>query len=214
MQIFRKTVQWFIPCIALLVLGFWANPAIAQVEEVAVGITPSCPYGLEACWAGAYDALSRLEGVESVSKRPDAYNCTAKLRIKSNSLPDPEKWAGQLKQLVDEAYGFRGVEVSVCGTLESHDGSLAIRVPGVERPITLVPFQHKLQWNSKKDSPRQPEPDERDAHKELATRAKDAKDSPLKIRVTGPLTKSQDGYQLEVREVTVQRIAAKDGPQK
>ena len=36
--------------------------------------------------------------------------------------------------------------------------------------------------------------------------AKESKVSPLKVLVTGPLTKSRDGYVLEVREVFVQKI--------
>ncbi len=33
-------------------IALWAERAGAQVSEVVVGITPTCPYGLVACWAG------------------------------------------------------------------------------------------------------------------------------------------------------------------
>ncbi len=67
----------------------------------------------------------RMECVESVDKTPNAYNCTASVHLKDNSLPDPDKWAEQFKKTVDQAYGFRGVEVSISGTVEAHDGVLA-----------------------------------------------------------------------------------------
>src|SRR5207249_890529 len=151
------------PC-ALLAFALWAEPAGAQVKKVDVGITPSCPYGLAACWAGAYEALGRLEGVESVEKTPNGDNCTAGVRLKGHGLPDPDQWASQFKAMVDQAYQFRGVEVTVSGKLEGGDAGLVLQVPGVEQPIALAPLRHKLQWNPKKEAPHQPEPDERDAH--------------------------------------------------
>ena len=144
---------------ALLALGVVGRPAGAQVSEVVVGITPTCPYGLVACWAGAYDAVMRIECVESVDQTPNAYNCTASVRLKDNRLPDPDKWAEQFKKTVDQAYGFRGVEVSISGTVEARDGVLALCVPGIDRTIALAPLRHKLQWNAAKAAPRQPEPD-------------------------------------------------------
>src|SRR5258705_9856684 len=47
--------------------------ASAQVTEVVVGITPTCPYGISACSAVANEALGQLEDVESVAKIPDSY---------------------------------------------------------------------------------------------------------------------------------------------
>ena len=112
------------------------SPPRAQVREVVVGVTPTCPYGLMACWAGAYEALVRIDGVESVEKTPNAYNCTASVRLKGNGLPDPDKWASQFKAMVDQAYGFRGVEVTVSGQLEGRRRPRP-PVPGVEQPIAV-----------------------------------------------------------------------------
>src|SRR5262249_23758020 len=39
--------------------------------KVVVGLTGTCPYGIAACWGGAHEALSRLEGVQSVDPIPD-----------------------------------------------------------------------------------------------------------------------------------------------
>ncbi|MBV8455328.1 MAG: DUF1939 domain-containing protein, partial [Acetobacteraceae bacterium] len=38
----------------------------ATGTRVAIGLTSRCPYGLGACWGGAYEALQTLDGVQSV----------------------------------------------------------------------------------------------------------------------------------------------------
>jgi galactose oxidase len=199
MRSIRNFVRRALPLCSLLAVASWAGPATAQVREVVVGITPTCPYGLAVCWAGAYEALGRMEGVESVDRTPNADVCTAAVRVKGGRLPDPEKWASQFKAMVDEAYAFRGVEVTVSGTLEGGDDGLVLRVPGVETQIAPGPLRHKLQWNPKEVALREPETDERDAYQQLASRVKDAKGEGLKVQMTGPLTKSDRGYTLEVR---------------
>lgn len=42
-----------------------------QQPPVVVGFTPLCPYGLGPCWAGAYDALKRMNDIELVRPMPD-----------------------------------------------------------------------------------------------------------------------------------------------
>jgi galactose oxidase len=178
----------------------WPNHAIAQIHEVVVGVTPTCPYGIKACWAGAYHALGRIDGVESVATTPDAYNCTASLRLKPQALPDPDGWAAAFTAKVGKAYVFRGVEVTVEGSVEKDGDAPTLRVPGIPQPIALTPLEHKLQWNFKKAASRQPEPDERDALAQLVLKAKNAGKSAFKVQVTGPFTRTERGYSLEVRE--------------
>jgi galactose oxidase len=195
---------------AILALALWVEFTGAQVapsanpscrgREVVVGITPSCPYGLKACWAGAYEALERLEGVDSVAALPSAESCTASVCLKDKGLPDPAKWASQFKLQVGQIYEFRGVEVTVSGTVERADGGLVLRVPELKQPITLGPLQHKLQWDSKEKAPRKPEPDELHAQKQLASKVKEANAEGGSVQVTGPLMKSKQGYILEVRK--------------
>jgi galactose oxidase len=38
----------------------------ATDTRVTIGATPKCPYGLGACWAGAYEALKGLNRVAAV----------------------------------------------------------------------------------------------------------------------------------------------------
>jgi hypothetical protein len=183
-----------------MLLALSPRPASAQVREVVVGITPNCPYGIKACWGGAHEGLRKLEGITSVDTSPDAYNCTGGVRLKGKGLPDPDKWAAQFKEAVDQNYAFRGVEVTVEGVLEKKEDGLTIRVPGIDEPLHLAALHNKLQWNFKKGAARQPEPDEKDAFDALSCVVKISKGPGAKIVATGPLRKEANGYVLEVRE--------------
>jgi hypothetical protein len=177
--------------------------AAAEVKEVIVGVTMTCPYenAIEGnCFSGAHLALLQIEGVKSVDQRADSYNCTARVQLEKNALPDPDEWKKQFTDRVGQACLFRGIEVTVVGAVEASDGGLALRVGGIERPIKLQPLQHKLQWNARKGAARQPEPDERDAYDQLFAK-KDAPGNQLSsVRVTGPLLKTETGLTVEVRE--------------
>jgi hypothetical protein len=157
-----------------------------------------------------------LEGVEAVAAVPNAYNCTAQVRVRGGGLPDVDRWARQFKAAVGDVYVFRGVEVTVSASLETKGkgGTPVLQVPGLKQSIALAPLQHKLQWNFKKRSARQPEPDERDAYRELAARARDhdAATGRLTIQVTGPLRMTDKGYVLEVREYFLAGDRPKKGP--
>jgi galactose oxidase len=188
------------PALSALAVLLWVAPGEAQVTDLIVGITPTCPYGLSACWGGAYEALGRLEGVDSVAKTPDSYNCTAHLHLKEDGLPNFEKWPDQFKSSVGEVYLFRGVEATIEGSIDDEDGVLVLHAPGIKPRIVLGPLQHKLQWNFRKGAGRQPEPDERDAYPQLAAGKKEAKNAAFKVQATGPLKATDKGYILEVRE--------------
>jgi galactose oxidase len=194
---FRSAVVCWLP---VLTLALGASSSRAQVSEVVVGITPSCPYGIGACWAGAYEALGRLDGVKSVARTPNAYNCTAIVHLKSASLPDVEHWTEQFKSMVGQLYEFRGVEATVEGLVEQNDGGLVVRLPGLEQPVALLPLEHKLQWNFKRGAARQPEPVEQASFDELRARRRAATSGELRVQVTGPLRKTEKGTVLEVRE--------------
>jgi hypothetical protein len=187
-------------CCAPLTFALWSEPARAQVTEVVVGVTPTCIYGMNACWGGAYQALGRLDDVETVERTPDAYNCTAHLFLKDKALPDIDQWAEQFRSIVGQSYVFRGVEVTVVGSIEGREDGLNLQVPGLKQPVTLAPLQHKLQWNFAKASARQPEPDEQAAYAQFADKSKATMPGPVKVQVTGPLRKTDTGVVLEVRE--------------
>lgn len=201
-------LQWItLPCRcltwAILALALGTRPAGAQVREVVVGITTACPYenAIESnCWSSAYRALRRLEGVKSVDEFANGYNCTARVYLKDNAIPDPDLWVSQFKEAIGQAHVFRGVELTVEGTVAGGEGGITLRVPGIDHRIPLRPLEHKLQWNARKGAARQPEPDERDAYEQLASQVKALTAAGLKANVTGPLRKADGLYTLEVRE--------------
>jgi len=193
---FRSVFFW----LPLLTLVLGGSPSRAQVSEVVVGVTPSCPYGIGACWAGAFETLGRLDGVKSVARTPDGYNCTAVVHLKTAGLPDVDQWTEQFNAMVGRLYVFRGVEATVEGSVEQKDEGLVMRIPGLEQRVALLPLEHKLQWNFKRASARQPEPDEQAAFNELLAKRRAAKPGEFKVQVTGPLRKTDKGTVLEVRE--------------
>jgi len=178
--------------------------AEAQVKDVVVGITTTCPYenAIEgSCWSGAYWALVQLDGVKAADKSANGYNCTARIYLADNVSPDPGKWAEQFKKIVGKTYVFRGVEVTVRGTVDGDGNGLIARIPGLNKAVKLQPFTHKLQWNFKKKAPRQPEADESNAYRDLLARKRDNRAGILgDMELTGPFTMTDKEYVIEVRE--------------
>src|SRR6185295_18779271 len=188
----KPSHRFTIPSAFLMLLPFPVS-ASAQVREVVVGVTPTCPYGLTGCWGGASEGLSRLTGVESVGKSPDAYNSTAHVYLKDrDALPDVEKWRQDFKSVANDAYGFRGVEVTIEARVISQDETLSLRLPNQKSELRLAPLKHKLQWNFKKGRARQPEPDETTAYDSLQAAARKAPKGELPVLITGSLVQ-RDG---------------------
>jgi galactose oxidase len=188
--------------LAAAVLGLAVpTTAAAQVSrDVVVGVTPTCPYGIAACGTGAREGLLRVEGVRLVANTPDKYNCTFDVRLEAGALPDLDRWRRQFKAVVGDAFGFRGVEVTVTGALSERDGALTLRADGLKEPITLAPFEHKLQWNFRAGTAREPEPAEAEAYKRLKAAYRKAAGRPEKVELTGPLRAGTRGPVVEVRE--------------
>lgn len=177
-----------------------AAPAPAGILDIVVGVTPSCPEGFMGCWGDATKALRMLEGVESVATNPDAYNATASIHVKADHLPDPDKWREQFQELLGERIHFRGVEVTVEGTLKSEGDALFLFLPESPQPLRLAVLQDKLQWNYRKKRARGVEEEEQRAYAELVAIAGKAASKPLIVQVTGPLRASDGSRVIEVRE--------------
>lgn len=184
----------------LVLAGSLVGPAaFGQVKDVVVGVTPTCPYGLSACWGGAREALLKLDGVAAVEAAPDKYNCTAQVRLKGNALPDVEKWKDQFQAGVGKVYEFRGVEATVEGVVRVEGDTVTIDVPGVPTPIRLAPLKNKLQWNFRKKAARQAEPEEASAFETLSAVVRQ-REKAATVSLTGALGKDKAGPTLEVRE--------------
>jgi hypothetical protein len=180
-----------------------AAPAHAGILEIVVGVTPSCPEGFMGCWGEISQALRMLEEVESVAINPDVYNATASVHLRGDRLPDPDRWREQFYKMLGERIGFRGVEVTVEGSLSTEGGSLLLSLSESPQPLRLAVLQNKLQWNFKKKRPRGIEEEEARSYEELIEVAEKAPFKPLIVHVTGPLRVSDGSLVLEVREFFV-----------
>ena len=93
-----------------------------RAPEVVLGITGLCPYGIGACWAGAYEALHQLERVAYVAPVPDAQASTATLVLGDDGLPPLDRWQEQFARVVNGSYRLRGAEVTLTGRVAVRGG--------------------------------------------------------------------------------------------
>lgn len=183
--------------------------AAIQAEEsqppVVVGITPTCPYGLSACWAGAYEALRHLHGVRVVRPIPNADDSTAYVYLQHAGLPDVDVWPAQFASIANEIHIFRGVEITVEGCIQAHDGSsLTMEGNDVRPPLALQPIKQadKIQWDAATGSVKSLTSLEQGAFQSLQETVQHGGGS-LSATITGPLKRSDQAYVLEVRQFSV-----------
>ncbi|MGH3987336.1 MAG: galactose oxidase-like domain-containing protein, partial [Pseudonocardiaceae bacterium] len=174
--------------------------------RVTVGLTAKCPYGLGACWGGAYEALKKLGGVAAVRPIANAEHSTADVYLRDQGLPDLDGWPEQIARWANGSYDFRGVEVTVTGTLGEHDGMLQLTGPSFDAPVSLMPLSEgtKLQWDYQTRSVRDTTRDERDAYQNLTGRYQELRGGDEPTRVTGPLARTGNGWVLYVRKFETQ----------
>jgi hypothetical protein len=172
-------------------------PAEARGTEVLIGLTGTCPYGIGACWGGAYDALGRLDGVGFVNPVPDTADSTAQVFLTDDGLPDLNTWTDQFYGTVNGTYHLRGFEVTVRGALGARDGRLLLRETDTRPEVQLGPLSiDKVQWDRAAAAPQPPEQREIRAYDELA--AAGLADG-ANVTVTGPLTQTGSSHRLHVR---------------
>ncbi len=171
---------------------------------VTIGITPTCPYGIQACWGGAKDALQRLSGVEEVRYSADRHDSTAQVHLQSDALPDLDLWRKEFAGVANASYTLRGIEMTLGGVVSEIGGRLTLMGTGERPPLPLAPLEagDKVQWNF---ATRQNWPvlaDEQSAYQDLLNRVQ-TNPPPPKVTVTGPLVKNGNGFSLEVRHFAV-----------
>jgi len=174
--------------------------AAAKGTAVVVGITGTCPYGIGACWGGAYEALHRLERVDLVNPIANADDSTAEVFLKDESLPALDRWDERFRSIVDGRYVLRGLEVTLQGVIEERDGQLFLTASGPRPRVLLGPLAaaDKIQWNRAAGVPKPLEEAEALAYERLAAASRDLADG-QQVSVTGPLKQTDAGYQLQVR---------------
>jgi galactose oxidase len=172
----------------------------AKGTSVIVGITGTCPYGIGACWGGAYEALQRLDGVSLVSPMPDTDDSTAEVFLKDERLPALHQWDQEFKGIVNGTYVMRGVEVTLQGVIEQRDKQLFLagrgRRPAVQ--LTPLPAAERIQWNHAMRQLKSLEEHEALAYEKLAA-VLAGLPGRQRVTVTGPLKQAGVEYQLRVR---------------
>ncbi|MGD1074373.1 MAG: galactose oxidase-like domain-containing protein, partial [Bryobacteraceae bacterium] len=182
-----------------------AIQAREKKPPVVVGVTPTCPYGISACWGGAYEALKHLHGIRLIRPLPNAEDSTAYVYLAHEGLPDLDAWPTEFAKIANGTHHFRGVEVTVEDVVQIHEGdTLIVHGDDLRPPLLLRPMEpaDKIQWDFSKGSAKPLDPAEQQAYSTLQEHVKAAGGS-LRAAVTGPLKKSEHGYLLEVRTFSV-----------
>src|SRR5262249_24004504 len=173
----------------------------AKGTAVVVGITGTCPYGIGACWGGAYEALRRLQRVELVNPVPNTDDSTAEVFLIDDRLPPLEDWHKQFRSMVNGTYEIRGVEVTLKGGIEEREGNLFLAGSGQQPRVRLVPLRamDKIQWNHAMRERKPVDPDEALAYERLAAAVTGLPGGGQQVTITGPLDQTPAGYQLYLR---------------
>jgi hypothetical protein len=158
---------------------------------VVVGITPSCPYGIGACWGGAFAALRQLSDVDIVRPLPDTADSIAFVYLRQDTLPDLDAWRDQFAKVANGTYVMRGLEMTISGTVTEHLARLALGGTPTRPELVLAPLQaaDKVQWDFATRTSKPMSDDEVSAFARLSA-ALAANPAGATVQVTGPLKKS------------------------
>jgi galactose oxidase len=173
-------------------------------SPVTVGVTPSCPYGIGACWGGAFDALQRLSNIEVVRPLPDTANSLAFVYLRRDALPDLGVWRNQFARIVNGTYIMRGIEMTLSGPVTEHLARLTLADTATGKDLVLAPLQaaDKVQWDIRTRTNMPMSDEEASAFTRLFTRLA-ARPEEGEVRVTGPLKKHGVDFFLEVRSYAI-----------
>ena len=164
-----------------------APRAAPSGTRVVVGLKSRCPYGLAACWGGAYQSLKRLPAVASVTREANAAESTAELFLNENGIPDIAAWKVHFKQSANGSYDFRGVEITLEGTVRTRVGQLFIKgtkYPRVE--IRQIGAIDKIQWDWDRKAPLVPTAEEQSAFASLSKQFGSSGRKSVRAKLTGP----------------------------
>jgi galactose oxidase len=172
--------------------------AEAGGTRVVVGLTSRCPYGLAACWGGAYQTLKALEGVDAVKAVANAEDSTAEVFLTSNGPPDVDSWQATFRDMAKGSYDFRGVEVTLTGTVRLESDGLTFSGPGWSIRLDALDTTDKVQWDWSRRKPAEPPPAETAAYERLLDRVRASGELPV-VMITGPLASQRGERRLHVR---------------
>ena len=181
---------------------------------VVIGLTPVCPYGLGACWAGAHDALQQLSDVQIVRPVPDQNDALAFVYLQQDVLPDINQWRSEFEQFANKDYHVRGIEMTISSvvTKQQSGASEQLTLAGTStRPqLTLAPFKEtsQLKWDMRTEALRPIVAADAKAYERLwATLANHP--TGVIVQVTGTLQKLGAGaFTLDVRHFEIPESTA------
>jgi hypothetical protein len=180
----------------------------ADKPPVVIGVTPICPYGIGACWGGAFDALQHLSGIEKVRPIPDNAASVAFVYLKNDTLPNLDQWREEFADVANDSYVLRGIEMTMDGTVTETNGLLTLAGNETRPEVVLAPLQapDKVQWDIKTSANWPMLPEEEAAYERLSARLAEAADG-AKVEVVGPLRKNGNEFFLEVRTAAIDSVA-------
>ena len=119
----------------------------------------------------------------------NAEDSTAEVYLRGQGLPDLDRWPEQLAEWANRSYDFRGVEVTLAGTVREQDGTLVLTGPTLGGPVRLAPLGQgmKIQWDHQARRPRDATDEEMSAYRNLLQARQDPAGGEAPVRLTGPL---------------------------
>ena len=178
----------------------------SEVPPVTVGLKSGCPYGLAACWGGAFEALRHISDVDVVRPVPSYEDSVAYVYLKKDVLPNIDVWRREFQKVANGSYVLRGIEVTLAGTVTrkrvGNDEHFTIVDDSNKAEVVLAQLQegNKVQWDRETGKPQSSTSEEAAAFARLSEAVTQHEEG-LKLEVTGPLQKKDAGNSLlEVRK--------------
>jgi len=139
--------------------------------------------------------------VQAVRPIANAEDSTAEVYLHGDTLPDVDRWAQQITSIANGSHDFRGVEVSVKGSVQAQNGSLELTGPLIDKPVNLAPLEQveKVQFDRPTGAAKPATTEELAAYQRLVARCRAAGAGDFSARVTGPLRRKDAGWILHVR---------------
>jgi galactose oxidase len=175
----------------------------ADGTRVVIGLTSKCPYGIGACWGGAYEALKRLDGVKWVRPFPNTEDSTAEVFLHDQTLPDLDKWPEQLSRTANGSYTFRGVEITIHAGLREIGGALGLTSQLFDTSVQLTTLGRgdKIQFDRATNAAKPASESELTAYDRLVAKYQTSGGGNQVTMVTGPLISTASCLLLRVREI-------------
>jgi galactose oxidase len=122
--------------------------------------------------------------------------------LDGSGLPEVNDWVGTFRAMAKGSYDFRGVEVTVAGTVRLVGPQIILFGPASAWSVALAPLAltEKVQWDWSRKALAEATADELDAYEKLVESV-EAAGGQIHVEITGPLRMTSSTRQLHVRRV-------------